>query len=176
MKEIKRIFLIGFMGSGKSTLGRRLKTEMGWDFIDLDDYFEEQFQTSIKTFFAENGEDAFRKAEKKMLAEVIDKEKVIIATGGGTPCYFDNMAKMNESGLSIYIKLPVETLAGRLRGPKQVRPLVAGKSGEELNAFIAEKLSEREPFYSKAQVIADGDVLGVDGFIRIIEASGQLMK
>lgn len=174
--EIKRIFLIGFMGSGKSTLGRRLKTELAWDFIDLDDYFEMRYQTTIKQYFADFGEQAFRDAEHKMLSEVTCKEKVIIATGGGTPCYFDNVKLMNDSGLTIYIKLSVDTLVGRLSGPKQVRPLVAGKSGEELQAFISKKLAEREPFYTNSQVIADGDILGVDGFVRIIEASGKLMK
>jgi shikimate kinase len=174
--EIKRIFLVGFMGSGKSTLGRRLKTELGWDFIDLDDYFEMRYQTTIKQYFADFGEQAFREAERKMLAEVSTKEKMIIATGGGSSCYFDNMQVMNNNGLTIYIKLSVETLAGRLSGPKQVRPLVAGKSGDELKAFINDKLREREPFYNQAQVIADGDILGVDGFVRIIEASGQLFK
>ncbi len=174
--EIKRIFLIGFMGSGKSTLGRRLKTELGWDFIDLDDYFEMRYQTTIKQFFADKGEAAFREAERLMVAEVATKEKTIIATGGGAPCFFDNMQVMNHHGLTIYIKLSVETLTTRLSGPRQVRPLVANKSGDELQAYIREKLAEREPFYSQAKVIADGDVLGVDGFVRIIEASGQLTK
>ncbi|WP_430817330.1 shikimate kinase [Carboxylicivirga sp. RSCT41] len=174
--EIKRIFLIGFMGSGKSTLGRRLKTELGWDFIDLDDYFEMRYQTTIKQYFAENGEKAFREAERKIITEVATREKTIIATGGGAPCYFDNIQVMNQHGLTIYIKLSVETLAARLSSPKQVRPLIAGKSGNELLNYIGEKLSEREPFYDQAQVIADGDILGVDGFVRIIQASGQLMK
>lgn len=164
------------MGSGKSTLGKRLKTELGWDFLDLDDYFEERYQTTIKQYFADFGEDAFREAEKKMLSEVIHKDKLIIATGGGTPCYFDNIDTMNTNGLTIYIKLSVETIVGRLSGAKQVRPLVIGKTGDELKSFISEKLLEREPFYSQAKVIADGDILGVEGFVRIIEASGKLVK
>jgi len=174
--EIRRIFLIGFMGSGKSTLGRRLKTELGWDFIDLDDYFEAHYNTTIKAYFADFGEEAFRIAEQKMLKEVATKDRVIIASGGGAPCYFDNMKIINDSGLSIYIKLSIETLAGRLGDANQVRPLVAGKKGEELQNYIREKLSEREPYYTQAKVIADGDVMGVDGFVRIIEASGELMK
>ncbi|MBK3518931.1 shikimate kinase [Carboxylicivirga sp. N1Y132] len=164
------------MGSGKSTLGKRLKSEIGWDFIDLDDYFEMRYNTTIKDYFSSHGEEAFRVAEQKMLAEVSQKEKIIIATGGGAPCFFNNMELINENGLSIYIKLSVETLAARLSGAKQVRPLVAGKSGDELKVYISDKLSERESFYHKANVIADGDVLGVDGFVRIIEASGQLLK
>ena len=164
------------MGSGKSTLGKRLKTELGWNFLDLDDYFEERYQTTIKQYFADFGEDAFREAEKKMLSEVIHKDKLIIATGGGTPCYFDNMDTMNNNGLTIYIKLSVETIVGRLSGAKQVRPLVIGKTGDELKSFISEKLLERESFYNQAKVIADGDILGVEGFVRIIEASGILAK
>ncbi|WP_221932403.1 shikimate kinase [Carboxylicivirga sp. M1479] len=174
--EIQRIFLIGFMGSGKSTLGKRLKSELGWDFLDLDDYFEDRFNTSIKQYFAEFGEEAFRKAEQQMLAEVSHKEKVVIATGGGAPCYFDNMQVMNKSGLSIYIKLSINTLANRLSSAKQVRPLIIGKSGEELKEFISTKLAERESYYNQAQIIADGDVLGVDGFVRIIKASGTLIQ
>ena len=174
--EIKRIFLVGFMGSGKSTLGRRLKTEMDWAFIDLDDYFEARHKTTIKQFFSQYGEMAFRQEEQKMLKEVITKDKVIIATGGGTPCYFDNMALMNAHGLSIYIKLPVDTLVDRLSGPRQVRPLVMGKSGDDLRSFVSDKLAEREKYYNKARVVVDAEVLGVDGFKRVIEASGLNIK
>ncbi|MBR8538169.1 shikimate kinase [Carboxylicivirga sediminis] len=172
---IKRIYLVGFMGSGKSTLGKRLRTEIGWDFLDLDDYFEERYQITIKQYFAEFGEDAFRLAEKELLLDVSQKERIIIATGGGAPCYFNNMQVMNDTGLTIYIKLSVETLAGRLCSARQVRPLVAGKSGTELHQYIEEKLQERDGFYNQAKVIADGEVLGVDGFVRIIKASGELM-
>ena len=174
--EIKRIFLVGFMGSGKSTLGRCLKTEMAWQFVDLDEYFETVYQTGITQYFADCGEDAFRKAERTMLKQVIGMEKVIIATGGGTPCYFDNMALMNTHGLSIYIKLSVDTLVERLCGARQVRPLIAGKSREELKPYIAAKLAEREPFYNRAKVIVDAEVIGIDGLKRIIEASGTVIK
>lgn len=172
---IKRIYLVGFMGSGKSTLGKRLRSELGWDFLDLDDYFEERYQMTIKQYFAQFGEDAFRLAEKELLLDVSQKERLIIATGGGAPCYFNNMQVMNDTGLTIYIKLSVETLAGRLSSARQVRPLVAGKSGTELHQYIEEKLQERDGFYNQAKVIADGEVLGVDGFVRIIKASGELI-
>lgn len=172
---IKRIYLVGFMGSGKSTLGKRLRSELGWEFLDLDDYFEERYQMTIKQYFAQFGEDAFRLAEKELLLDVSQKERLIIATGGGAPCYFNNMQVMNDTGLTIYIKLSVETLAGRLSSARQVRPLVAGKSGTELHQYIEEKLQERDGFYNQAKVIADGEVLGVDGFVRIIKASGELI-
>ncbi len=174
--EIKRIFLIGFMGSGKTTLGKCLKSEMGWEFLDLDEYFETVHKTTIKQYFSDYGEEAFRNAEQKMLKEVLTKEKVIVATGGGTPCYFDNMEQMNSNGLSIYIKLSVNTLTERLEGTHQVRPLVMGKSGEELKRYITDKLAERELFYNRARVVVDAEVVGVDGFKRIIEASGVVIE
>jgi len=174
--EIKRIFLIGFMGSGKSTLGRRLSTEMGWPFSDLDDLFEKKYHTTIENYFKTLGEEAFRKAEQQVLQEVLNEDKIIIATGGGTPCFYDNMEQMNAHGLTIYLKLSVNTLAQRLGGKRQVRPLVKGKSGEELINFITEKLAEREHHYEKANVVVDAEVLGVEGYIKIIEASGSLME
>ncbi len=173
--EIKRIFLIGFMGSGKSTLGRRLRSEMDWDFLDLDDVFEDKFQTTIKQYFATLGEDAFRKAEQEVLKDVIHKDRVIIATGGGTPCFFNNMDVMNKNGLTIYLKLSVDTLIGRLNSGKQVRPLVAGKSGEELYKFIETKLKEREGYYNTSKVVVDAEVLGVEAYVQIIKASGDLL-
>lgn len=172
--HIERIFLVGFMGSGKSTLGRRLKNEMEWDFLDLDDVFEEKYQTTIKEYFATLGEDAFREAERQVLAEVIHRKKVIISTGGGTPCFFDNMDVMNQNGLTIYLKLSVDTLITRLNTGKNVRPLVAGKSGEELYNFIEEKLSEREGFYQQSKIIADAEILGVEAYVQIIKTSGEL--
>ncbi|MCU4166001.1 shikimate kinase [Carboxylicivirga caseinilyticus] len=172
--EIKRVFLVGFMGSGKSTLGRRLKHEMSWNFLDLDDVFEEKFQTTIKQYFADYGEDAFRIAEKECLHDVMHLENVIIATGGGTPCFFDNMEVMNKNGLTIYLKLSVETIISRLSSGKNVRPLVADKSGDELYNFIDEKLKEREGFYSQSKVIADAEILSVDAYVNIIRASSDL--
>jgi len=173
---IKRVFLVGFMGSGKSTLGRRLKHEMGWDFLDLDDVFEEKFRTTIKQYFADYGEESFRQAEKECLEEVIHRENVIIATGGGTPCFFNNMEVMNKNGLTIYLQLSIDTLIGRLNSGKNVRPLVADKSGEKLYQFIKEKLEERECFYNQSRVIADAEILGVEAFVNIIKASGELSE
>nr|WP_319400508.1 shikimate kinase [uncultured Carboxylicivirga sp.] len=172
--EIKRVFLVGFMGSGKSTLGRRLKHEMDWDFLDLDDVFEDKYQTTIKEYFTKHGEDAFRIAEKECLRDVIHSDKVIIATGGGTPCFFDNMEVMNQNGLTIYLKLSVETIISRLSSGKNVRPLVADKSGDELYHFIQDKLAEREDFYNQSKVIADAEILSVDAYVNIIKASGDL--
>lgn len=137
--SIKRVFLVGFMGSGKSTLGRLIAKDTSWSFIDLDDYFENKHQTTIANYFELLGEEAFRKAEKETLAEVLNMEKVIVATGGGTPCFYNNMDVMNENGLTLYLKLSPKALVERLKSSKNVRPLVANKSGDELLAFIEDR-------------------------------------
>lgn len=169
---VERVFLIGFMGSGKSTLGRWLKNALGWSFIDMDEVFEAEYKTTIKQFFADKGEAAFREAERAVLHSLLNEKKAIIATGGGAPCFFDNLEVMNKHGLTIYLKLSVDGIISRISGGKNVRPLVAEKSGDELRQFITEKLIEREPFYTKARVIADAEVLGVEGYVKIIEQAG----
>ena len=148
------IFLIGYMGSGKTTLGKALAKAMNKDFIDLDHYIEGRFHATVKQIFSEHGEDGFRDIERRMLQEVADFEDVIVACGGGTPCYFDNMEYMRTHGLTIYLTTPPERLALRLAlpGSRAKRPLIAGKSDEELLDFVNEALAKREPFYNKAQM------------------------
>ncbi len=167
-----RIFLIGFMGSGKSTLGRYLAKALGWKFIDLDHYFEDKFRTTVPLFFKEFGETGFRDAERSALKDMQEMQKTVVAAGGGTPCYFDNMDFMNEHGMTIYMKVSPEELARRLSASKTVRPLIQGKTGEELISYIREKLTEREPFYTKAKIVADAGTLELDGYLRVLEGAG----
>ncbi|MBO5262808.1 MAG: shikimate kinase [Bacteroidaceae bacterium] len=146
-----RILLTGYMGAGKTTLGRALAERLGITFIDLDQYIEQRFRKSISQIFAEKGEEGFRDIERRMLHEVADFEDVIISTGGGTPCFFDNIDFMNSKGITVYLKVPVERLFIRLSIARRQRPLIKDKNDEELRAFIAEQLAKREPHYSKAQ-------------------------
>lgn len=148
------VFLIGYMGSGKSSLGRQLAREMQRDFIDLDKYIEARFHLTVKQIFDEKGEDGFRLIERNMIHEVADFENVIVACGGGTPCYFDNMDFMLSHGLTIYLNVPVEVLALRLAlpGSRTKRPLIAGKSDEELLEYVREGLERRLPYYNRAEV------------------------
>ncbi len=150
------IFLIGFMGSGKTTLGRKLASRMGYEFIDLDHKLEQRVELSIAEYFSFFGEESFRKLESEVLKKTPYPDNAIISTGGGLPCYFDHMEWMKANGKVIYIKLSPKTLADRLETGKEERPLLQEKHGDALVAFIEQKLAEREGFYSQANIIADG--------------------
>lgn len=156
---MRPIFLIGYMGCGKSTLGRALSHTTGMRFIDLDNYIENRYHLSVRDLFAEKGEDTFRAIEQNMLHEVADFEDVIIACGGGTPCFFDNMEYMNEHGTTIFLNTALDKLHTRLMRGRHKRPLIANKNDEELRTFIIQNLEKRLPHYSKAQVVFSSDLL-----------------
>ena len=156
---MRRIILIGYMGSGKTTVGKALSKETGMMFYDLDWYIESRMRKSVSQIFAERGEEGFRKIEYNMLHEVAEFEDVIISCGGGTPCFFDNMDYLNQQGDVVYLKATPETLYKHLLMAKIERPLLKGKSSEELIAYITEHLKERAPFYEKARHILDVNVL-----------------
>lgn len=163
-----KIFLIGFMGSGKTTLGRKLAARMGYEFIDLDHKLEQQVELSIAEYFQIFGEDAFRQLESEVLKKTLYPDNAIISTGGGLPCYFDNMDWMKANGKSVYIKLSPKTLADRLETGKEERPLLQDKHGDALVAFIEQKLGERERFYSQASIIVDGLSLTAEKLEQVI--------
>lgn len=150
------IFLIGFMGSGKTTLGRKLASRLGCMFMDLDHILEANEGMTIADYFAKNGEEAFRYLESEVLKQTPYPDHAVVSTGGGLPCFFDNMDWMNAHGKTVYIKLSPKTLADRLEKEKEKRPLLRERNGEALVQFIEEKLTEREPFYTKANIIANG--------------------
>ena len=154
-----RIFLIGYMGAGKTTLGKAFARALGLTFVDLDWYIEERFHKSIRQLFAERGEEGFRELEKQMLHEAGDFEDVVISVGGGTPCFFDNMEYMNEAGETVFLDVNLQVLFRRLKVAKQQRPLLDGKTDEELKAFIQEALQKRLPFYTKAKHTFNGERL-----------------
>ena len=147
---MKPIFLIGYMGCGKSTLGRALGAATGLEFIDLDHYIENRFHASVSELFASRGEEGFRRAERAMLDEVSQFSDVIIACGGGTPCFFDNIDMMNSRGLTVWLNTPIERLYERLQRNRSKRPILADKTDAELMDFITEALRAREQYYNKA--------------------------
>jgi len=148
-----KIYLVGYMGCGKSTIGRKVADLLGISFIDLDKYVEERYFKTVPAIFAEEGESAFREKERAALIEVSQFEDVVVGTGGGAPCFFNNMELMNSSGITVYIAPDTEVLACRLIKSKTERPLIVGKTRDELVLFIDEALKKRAPFYEKAKII-----------------------
>ena len=138
-------------GAGKTTLGKAFARELNVPFIDLDWYIEERFHKSIRELFAERGEASFRELERSMLHEVSEFEDVIVSTGGGTPCFFDNMDYMNRHGQTVFLDVHPDILFNRLRVATRQRPILQGKTDEELRSFIVEALDKRAPFYSQAR-------------------------
>lgn len=150
-----RIILIGYMGAGKTTIGKTLAKQLGVPFYDLDWYIETRMRKKVKQIFDEKGEEGFRIIEKNMLHEAAEFENVVLACGGGTPCFFDNMEYMVGQGDVVYLKGTPEVLFRHLKMGKGVRPLLLGKNDEELLEYIRENVRKREEFYTKANHIID---------------------
>ena len=154
-----RIIIVGYMGSGKTTVGKALSKDLGIPFYDLDWYIESRMRKTVAQIFAERGEEGFRKIEHNMLHEVAEFENVIISCGGGTPCFFDNMDYMNGQGETVYLQASPDVLFNHLKMGKTERPLLKNKTPEEMQVFIAEQLEKREPYYSKAKHTLNVDLL-----------------
>lgn len=163
-----RIFLIGFMGSGKTTLGKQLARKLNCQFIDQDVFIEEQTGLTISGYFAKYGEESFRKLENEVLKKMLAIENVVISTGGGAPCFYNNIEIMNDGGIAIYLKHKPEILFSRLKHAQNERPLIKGKSEIELMDFIKLKLKEREPFYLRARYVIEAKDLKSDDLVQLI--------
>jgi len=148
-----KIFIIGLMGSGKSHTGKKLAEKLGFDFIDLDHYIETNQAKTISEIFDQQGEQKFRAIEQFHLLELVERKNTVIATGGGTPCFFQNMKFMNDHGLTIYLRTPTDLLIKRLFNELENRPLVKEMNTKELKQFLEIQLKERLPFYESAQLI-----------------------
>jgi shikimate kinase len=150
------VYIIGFMGSGKSTAGRKLASLLGWSFTDLDAKIVEFSGMKIPEIFSKYGEDHFRRVESEVLRSLDSATDTVVSTGGGTPCHLDNMDFMLGSGLTIYLKLTPGQLRSRLTGSSTERPLIKGLHGNDLQSFIEEKLASREKWYNMADIIHEG--------------------
>ena len=159
---MKPIFLIGYMGAGKSAVGRALARKYGLEHIDLDWRIEQRFHQKISDMFATIGEEGFRRRERNMLHEVMGMEDVVVSVGGGTPCFFDNMEQMNAEGHTIYLQCSVGVLVERIMRSQNKRPIVANKTKEELMDFVVKHLAEREVFYLQANEVWNGEELRVE--------------
>lgn len=167
-----RIYLIGFMGSGKSYLGRALAEQLGIGFLDLDDIIEQQVGISIADYFRLHGEKSFREIEATCLRATGSLHDHVIATGGGTPCFFNNMEWMNENGTTIFLQAKLPFLVSRLEKEAAQRPLVASLPSQDLASFIEQKIEERMPFYQQAQLEFEVPETGKNG----IDTLAKYMK
>jgi shikimate kinase len=155
-KKNKRIYLVGFMGAGKTTFGKKLAAKMNFRFFDIDKEFERKYKTTVDLFFKKYGEKPFRNIEYEMLISTFEMENVVVSTGGGTPVFFDSMDLIKRNGVSIYLQMTPEALYSRLVHAKRLRPLLANLTENELLEFIKEKLTVREPYYKQSDYIVSG--------------------
>ncbi|NDF60776.1 MAG: AAA family ATPase [Crocinitomicaceae bacterium] len=162
------IYLIGFMGCGKSTLGKKVANKIHYEFIDLDQLIEERTSSSISDIFQKKGEEFFRVLEHQIIVEISKAKNTIIALGGGTPCYFNNLEIINETGVSLYLERPAKELYQRIKNAKDTRPLVRSKSDEELLEFIEKLLTERSFHYQRSTYTVPRNYLTSKGLTNYI--------
>ncbi len=163
--ELKRIYLVGYMGSGKSSALKQLGKLLSWETYDLDHLFEENYKISVQDFFHKYDEDAFRKLESQLLKETVKYENAVIATGGGTPCFYDNMDWMNANGTTVFLKVSTKTAVVRLLNSKKKRPLIEGKSEQEVIEFVNKHYGDRMKFYEQAHITVKGESLDVEELV-----------
>ncbi len=164
-----KIYLIGFMGAGKTHWGRQLSQKRAIPFFDLDEQVMTHTGKSIDEIFNEDGEEHFRLMEKEVMHIITEShDSFVMACGGGSPCYFNNIDYMNQSGTTVWINAPIETLFQRLLGEKNQRPLIRGLSDQQLRAFIIKKFADRKIYYEQADVVIDEDPVQLDKLIERI--------
>ena len=166
---MNRIYLVGYMGAGKSTAAKRLANRLGWDVADTDELFEAKYRISVCDFFHKYDEALYRKLESEVLKSTESIDNVVVATGGGTACYFDNMEWMNQHGLTVFLKISEKAVVDRLLHAKRKRPLAVGKSEQELTEFVRIHYTERLPFYEQARITARSEDLDLDTLMQTIK-------
>lgn len=164
------LFLVGYAGSGKSSLAKRLSRKLGIKQLDTDKLVEEREGASVADIFFYQGEEYFRCAERDVVEELVNsKYEGIIATGGGLPTWSDNMERMNEWGYTVYLRRSPEQILSRLSDyGREKRPMFRGKSDEELLSFMHEHLAQREPYYAQAKMVVDCDTMSDDDVVSYI--------
>lgn len=157
------------MGSGKSTAGRKLASKLGFSFLDTDILFEEQYKISILNFFEKYSEEVFRKIEHNILKKALLSNNTVVSTGGGTPCFLNNMDLINKSSFSVYIKMHINSIENRLNNSQKPRPLLKEISQSNLRSFIEKQILEREEYYNQANLIIKGENLDISSLIKSFE-------
>jgi len=154
---MQRVFLIGFMGAGKTSIGKALSAKMKCSFVDIDLFIERRYHKTIRQIFDEKGEEDFREIEKKTLREIAEFEDVVISTGGGTPCFHQNMQFMNEQGITVYLKVTNDELVRRIKLNINARPLLKDLTDNSLRLFVEETMTTRTTFYDQAKIVFDAE-------------------
>ena len=165
---MENVVLVGFPGSGKTTIGQAVATILNLEFIDLDRAIEERYHATIPHIFEKYGEFVFRQCENKVLQETLQKTNVLVATGGGAPCFPNAMDHINEHSLSIYIKMTEEALCQRIKHSRKKRPLTDDLDDEKLISYVHQTLEERKTFYEKAKMQIDGEHVNAEKFAMLI--------
>jgi shikimate kinase len=164
-----RIYLIGFMGAGKTHTGKILSKKLNVPFFDLDDLIESNEQKTIPEIFDLEGEEYFRTVERDLLYEITEaKEAMVLSCGGGAPCFFNNIDYMNQNGITVWIDTPYDILLGRLRAGKSKRPLLKDLTDEQLKAYILKKSADRRIFYERAKLKLDQKEILIDDIVKIL--------
>lgn len=171
----EHIVLVGYMFCGKTTIGQKLAVRLGYDFYDTDKEIENKFHYSVSDIFKKFGQEVFRKMERDILKELLDLNNVVIATGGGTPCFFDNMQHIKENAVSVFLDMDVRHILARQRQSKVKRPLLEGKSTEEIESYIRETLNQRLHYYTQADIIIDAFNLTVEKVLERINADYRIL-
>lgn len=161
-----KIFLIGFMGCGKTYWGQQLSQKLGLPFFDLDHHIEEKEEKSINAIFSDEGEEYFRLLEKEVLYLLTEShESFVMATGGGTPCFYNNIGYMKKSGIAVWLNCSVDCIYNRLVEERQKRPLIKDLTEEGLRSYIIKKFSDRRIYYEQANVIINDDSPKLDQLV-----------
>lgn len=165
---MNKIYLVGYMGAGKTTAARRLANRLGWEVADTDALFEEKYKISVDDFFQKYDEPLYRKLESEVLKSTENLQNTVISTGGGTACYFDNMEWMNQHGLTVFMRISPEAAVDRVLHSRHKRPLARGKSETELMEFVSEHYASRMPFYEQAKITVKSENLEIEHLMKLI--------
>jgi len=163
-----RIYIVGYMGAGKTTAAKRIATRLGWDVVDTDAMFEEKYRISIHDFFEKYDEQLFRKLESEVLKTTENMEHTVISTGGGLACFYDNMEWMNQHGTTVFMRISPEAAADRILHSKRKRPLTENKTEAELADYIRQHYAERLLFYEQAKITVKSEDFDLEAFIKLI--------
>jgi len=166
---MNKIYLVGYMGAGKTTAAKRLANRLGWEVADTDAMFEEKYRISVDDFFQKYDEPLYRKLESEILKSTESSEHIVIATGGGTACYYDNMEWMNHHGCTVFMRISPQAAVDRVLHSRHKRPLARGKSEAELMEYVNWHYASRLPFYEQAQITVKSEDFDLEGLLSNLE-------